>query len=208
MRNLSLEQFYKRISNKINLIGGYIEDKSICSIIRSCRLKPRSVFTDTFNFATTLEPDWIDEFGNTLVIKKKKAKLEFNYRASHNITTDIFKNEKVEFIVEHSKYACVGLYPETQNFILLLMGSDNYFRCYQYIGGDIKIVSPLVVGLKVLKCCVVAKPIEHFKKLTIKSELNSAKDIEWFIVPLPAHKLFMLNVVGYEKIRSMLYNGE
>jgi hypothetical protein len=208
MRSLSLEQFYKRIKNKIAIVGGYIEDKSICSIIKSCRLKPITVFTEHFDFKTLLEPVWIGEDQNIAIeIKKKKAKvITLLQNETHSMVTDIFKNETVKFIVEHSSYACVGLYPGTENFILLLMGTDNYFRCYECMDDCIKIISPLIVGLKILKCCVTMKSLTSFQKLTIKSELKPVKDVEWFIVPLPAQKLFMLNIVAYNKLRSILYN--
>ena len=208
MRSLSLEQFYKRIKNKIAIVGGYIEDKSICSIIKSCRLKPITVFTEHFDFKTLLEPVWIGEDRNIAIeIKKKKAKvITLLQNEVHSMVTDIFKNETVKFIVEHSSYACIGLYPDTKNFILLLMGTDNYFRCYECIDDRVKIITPLIVGLKILKCCVTMKSLTSFQKLTIKSELKPVKDVEWFIVPLPAQKLFMLNIVAYNKLRSILYN--
>lgn len=206
MFNISLEQFNKRIKNKIALIGGYIEDKSICAIIKSCRLKPFSVYSNYFLFATTLEDIWVDEFGNAVEINKKKTKIKPLSVTLPALTTDIFKNETIQFIVEHSKYVCIGLYPDTKNFILLLMGSDNYFRCYECIDDHMKIIAPLIVGLKILKCCVTMKPIKYFKKLTIKSELKLVKDVEWFIAPLPANKLLIPNIIAYNKLRSILYN--
>jgi len=210
MQNLSLEQFYKRIKNKIALIGGYIEDKSICDIIKACRLKPLSIFSPSSNHFVPqkiLEDMWVDEFnGNVLEIKKKKAKIKFWPVTLLSNSTDIFKYETIQFIIEHSSYACIGLYPDTKNFILLLMGTDNYFRCYECIDDRIKIITPLIVGLKILKCCVTMKSLTTFQKLTIKSELKPVKDVEWFIVPLPAQKLFMLNIVAYNKLRSILYN--
>ena len=209
MRNLSLDQFYKRIKGKIALVGGYIEDKSICNIIRSCRLKPASVFAPQFKFHTTFENIWVDEYsGSVMEIKQKKAKIKLLPITLPGISTDIFKNETIKFIIEHSVYTCVGLYPGTKNFILLLMGTDNYFRCYEYVDDEygIKIISPLIVGLKILKYCMTMKSIKYFKKLTIKSELKSVKDVEWFIVPLPASKLLIPNIVAYDKLRSILYN--
>jgi len=209
MRNLSLDQFYKRLAKKIAVVGGYIEDKSICAIIKSCRLKPLSVFSDSFNFKTALELEWIDEYGDILLeIKKKKAKTRLYMGAPiPHITTDLFKHETVDFIINHSKYACIGLFPSTQNFILLLMGTDNYFRCYVCIDdGIVEYGVPLMVGLKILKYCVTMKALKYFKKLPIKSEKKALKDVEWFIVSLPAHKLFMPNIIAYDQLRSILYN--
>lgn len=206
MRNLSLEQFYKRISNKIAVVGGYLDDKSICSVIKSCRLKPLSVYSKHFTYETKLEDIWVDEFGHLLSINKKKTKIKPLSATIPDISTDIFKYEKVEFIVDHSSYACIGISPDTTNFILLLMGTDNYFRCYECKNDVIRPLTPLIVGLKILKYCMTMKPVKYFKKLTIKSELQWAKNVEWFIVPLPANKLLIPNIVAYKQLRNILYN--
>lgn len=205
MRNLSLEQVYKRINKKILIVGGYTEDKSIINIIKSCRLKPISIFNGNFNPNNALETIWVDEFDNNIEIKNKKAKINLNTRQIQQTTTDIFKNETISFIVEHSSLACVGLYPDSQNFILLLKGTDNYLRSYTYLDNQLLICSPLFVGLKVLKCCF-PKQLKYFQKLTIKSEIKNNKEVEWFITTLPAHKLLLPNIATYDKLRSILYN--
>lgn len=207
MRNISLNQFYKKIKNKIALVGGYIEDKSICHIIKSCRLKPITIFSNHFSFDTSLETIWVDEESSHIIeIKKKKAKIQPCTASVPHISTDLFKNETNEFIINHSKFACIGLFPDTTNFILLLMGTDNYFRCYDCVDDTVTYRTPLIVGLKILKHCVNMKPITYFKKLTIKSELKELDKVEWFITTLPASKLFLPNIVTCNKLRSILYN--
>jgi hypothetical protein len=206
MRNLSLEQFYKKIKKKIVMLGGYLDDKSIVPIVRACRLKPIKVFSESFDFATSLEEAWVDEFNNVVEIKKKKIKVRWNASDVSKTTTDIYRNETIDFIIAHSKLALIGLYPGTENFILLLLGTDNYLRCYNYVNQHLDICSPLRVGVKMLKYYLNSKTGKYFKKLTVKSDIKELSDIEWFITPLPTTKLFLPNIVAYSKLRSILYN--
>lgn len=205
MRNVSLDQFYRKINKKILLIGGYTEDKSIVDIIKSCRLKPISVFSNYFDSSAVLDTVWVDEFNNNVEIKKKKLRVNLNARTLQTTTTDIFRNETMEFLISHSSLACIGLYPDSQNFILLLKGTDNYFRCYSCQNNELSVTSPLIVGLKVLRQCFPAH-LKYFQKLVVKSEIKNLKEVEWLITTLPAQKLLLPNIVTYNKLRSILYN--
>lgn len=206
MRNLSLEQFYKRINKKIALLAGYLEDKTITTIVRSCRLKPIKSFSDSFDFSTCLEEQWVDEFNNLIEIKNKKVKLRWSATDVNKTTTDIYRNASIDFIVSHSKSALIGLYPGNENFILLLLGTDNYWRCYNYIDNQLSICSPLHVGIKTLRYMVNCKVGKYFQKLNIKSDVKELSQVEWFITTLPANKMFLPNIVTYNKLRSILYN--
>lgn len=207
MRNVSLDQFNKRIKNKIAVVGGYLEDRSICAIIKSCRLKPLSAYSDNFDLATKLETVWVDEFNNVMEIRKKKLKIHFNYTKIPITTTDLFRYETVKFIAQHSHYACIGIYPSKKNCIVLFVGSDNYFRCYN-VGEDIKLVSPLCVGMKLLGYCARLRGMRNLRKLTIKSELKMLNGVEWIIVRLPANKVAIEYLDGCEKLKEILTNGE
>ena len=206
MRNLSLEQFYKKINKKIILLGGYLEDKSIIPIVRSCRLKPLKAFFDNYDYKTSLEESWVDEFNNIIEIKKKKVKVRWHATDVSKTTTDIYRNENIQFIVEHSKLALIGLQPGSENFILLLTGTDNYLRCYNFTNNNLTICSPLTVGIKLLRNYLTSKPVKYFKPLTVKSDIKELAGIEWFITVLPASKLFLPNIVAYKQLRSILYN--
>jgi hypothetical protein len=206
MRNLSLEQFYKKINKKIAILAGYLEDKTIPSMIKACRLKPLRVFSDSFDFESSLENTWVDEFNNLIEIKKKKVKIRWNSANVNQTTTDIYRNETIEFIASRSKLALVGLFPGSENFILLLTGTDNYLRYYIYEDGVIGIHSPLQVGLKMLHYYLNSKPSKYFKQLAVKPDVKELQDLVWFITPLPASKLFLPNIVTYSKLRSILYN--
>lgn len=202
MFNVSLEQFYKRIYGKIALVGGYIEDKSVCGVIRSCRLKPLSAYTANFKCNASLEPIWLDEFGNALTIVKKKVKIKFDYCKPPDIGTDIFKNAEIKFMIEHSRNACIGLC-DNGNFILLLWCSDNYFRCYSYMDGVMRIVSPLTVGWRLLRHCINIR-IKDFKQLTIKPELRNLDGVKWFYTVLPVKQEHMTNFESYDKLKEIL----
>lgn len=205
MYSNSIDQFYKRIRSKIAVIGGYLDDKLICSIIKSCRLKPSDVFTNaSFQLRVpSLERTWFDEFDHKLIITEKK-KLEIRCQPHlGKISTDLFRNETIEFIMKHSKYAFVGLTPESENFTLLFMGSDNYLRCYSHNNGVFELCSPLTVGIKVLRRVVNSRQIKQISKLTLKSEMPELASTQWFTVP--AFELSRIDNI--KKIRSILLNG-
>jgi hypothetical protein len=205
MRNVSLDQFYRRINKKILLIGGYTDDKLMPNIIKSCRLKPISVFSNRFDENTVLESVWADEFDSNIEIRNKKPRINLHARKFHTTITDIYRNETIEFLIAHGAMACIGLYPDSQNFILLLKGTDNYFRCWSCQNGELSLCSPLTVGLKVLRQCF-PKHLRYFQKLEVKSELKELREVEWLITTLPAHKLMSENIETYNQLRSVLYN--
>jgi len=196
-----LEQFNKKIAKKILLVGAYTNNKFLPNIIKNCRLKPETVFSQTFNSKSGLETKWVDEFADKyLEIKNKKIKIQNQQHKFPNVSTDIFKNETINFIIEHSQSICIGLIPESTNFILLSRGTDNYFRCYINENDQLNIISPLTVGYKILEAFIKFKKQKHFIKLNTKSELKDLRHVEWFIVTVPVSKFFIPNIVAYSKL--------
>lgn len=201
MRNVSLEQFYKKINKQIAIAGAYTENIYLPQIIKGCRLKPITIFSKYFTPTSILERCWIDEFNNILEIKKKIPQVKFNAGMTSQITTDIYRNETANFISERSKLACVGLYKNTADFILLLWGTDNYWRAYTYHDNQLSICSPLTGGIKVLQSCLRWQT-KSFKKM--KSELKTLHDVDWVMIKLPIHQIALHNIDSYDKLRSIL----
>lgn len=204
MYNISLEQFYKRINGKINLVSGYLQDKSYKFIIKSCRLKPTTVFSNQFSFQTSLENEWVDEFGNSLQIENRKARIALYSKKYNCITTDLYRYENINTILKLSRLACVGL-RQNGDSCLLCLGLDNYFRCF-FIDENIKTISPLVIGLEVIKQITQTKQPRHFTIVYTQSEMVEWQNTTWFMLSLPADKLFLPNVLKYEKLRRILFN--
>lgn len=207
MRTIGLDQFYKRIEKRIALFGGYTEYPLIKEVIKSCRLKPLSVYSNSFRMRDViLEREWVDEFGDKSVgLFRKAPVVKECSRAIPLISTDIFQNEKPRFIVDHSKYAYIGKYGKSSDFTLLLMGLDNYVRCYTYKDRVFSISSPLNAGLKVLYSFVSNKLDFPMRKLTVKSEIEEMQKMSWFLINLPANKK-LINKIRNNKIKEIVFN--
>lgn len=211
MHNFSLDQYHRRIHKKIEMVGAFLEDPYLPKIIRSCRLKPITVFFNDYSPKKLLESIWVDELGAYLLnIEKKNIQVRENKIEIPKHCTDIFRHESISFLVTHSKFACVGLLPETDCFVLLLGGTDNYFRCYTHFNKSLKIASPLIIGLKLLKRCVRFKKKENktIRIQNIKSERKEFEDIKWFIVALPRVRYFARKLKGYDTLKEIIYNGQ
>ena len=206
MRNLSLEQFYRRIHNKIITVGGYLEDKYIPIILKSCRLKPISIFNDDFDINTMLETIWIDEFNNIIEIRNKKLKLKLGAADINQTSTDIWRNETPKFLAEHSHKTLIGLTPDSEDFVLILTGSDNYLRCWIYQNSILTLCSPLVVGLNVLRYYLMLKMKNPWRHIIIKSDNKKMREMQWYISKLPIKN--DMELIEYTTLRRILDNGE
>lgn len=200
MKNISLEQYYHKIKKKISIVGAYTEDLYVINIIKSCRLKPMSVFSGKDKL---LEDVWLDEFNNSIKIKNKKIKVELSSNKLQHTCTDIFRNENIEFLVSKSLLVCIGI-ADDNKFILVLKGSDNYLRCYECLNNSFVISSPLIIGLGVLKYCFT-EPIKDLNRLLIKSEFNHLNDHKWFMIKLPTTR-HVLQQINNKQLEKILYN--
>lgn len=188
MQNISLNQFYKKINKKILLVGAYLGDKELYNIIRGCRLKPIGIFGENFDWSTKLERLWVDEFNNRLEIKKKKIKIILNSKPLQTTTTDIYKNSSIKFIINNSSSICIGISGDAESWIVF-RGNDDFLRCYHCSNDQITICSPLIVGIKVLKCLWQEIP-SQWKPSNIKSELKYLDSVQWIVAQLPLSRVF------------------
>lgn len=176
MRSLSYEQLYRQVIRKqIYILAGYLEDKSIPTLFKACRLKPISLFLSPNT--DLLQRVWIDEFNHSLEIKKKS--LALNQQIIEQGSTDIYKHEHPAFLIEQSSKALIG-FSETQ-FFLLLYGSDHYLRAYHYTE-KLRPASPLAAGLS------FPRALLSFRGTALTEAQISSKafpDFQWFLTPLP-----------------------
>lgn len=204
MHNISLEQFYKRINRQIAIVGAYTGNEYLPQIIKACRLKPITAFSRYFTTRSILERTWIDEFGNLLEIKKKTPQIKFGAVQTPQITTDIYRNASIEFIVTRSKFVCFGWYND--NWIIVLWGSDNYWRAWRYVDNQLIICSPLTIGMRVLQSWI-RWHTKTCKTLRINTGLTELQEMKWIIGTLPAKTKLLAQIDTNSKLRRILANG-
>lgn len=150
-----MEYFYKRIDKQIKLIAAYIESPSLIKIIKSCRLKPYTIFSDNFQSSNTkLERHWVDEFGNSLIFEEKISRIIVNDTSTIEYTktsTDLFFANPIQTTIKNSSFAFVadGNHLDKPFYIIALYGNDEYLRAYIYTT-EWNRISPLLLGIKTL----------------------------------------------------------
>lgn len=150
MKNIDLETFYGRAKTSLKIASSYIGNKRLAQMITSCRLKPITVFDNTFKDGR-LEIWWVDEFGNSMLLKSNECVVVLNdsdIKANTQISTDLFGGRYILDVAKISK--CVALASES----LLFYGNDEYFRCFNKHSG--KKISPLEVDPK-----LISEILEH-----------------------------------------------
>lgn len=147
MRNVDLEKFYGKIDGSIKLIAAWSEDKTLEQIIRSCRLKPYSLFT-RMEYGTNLEKHWVDEYGNSLIVEEKNVQIvsnDLSIEKDTRISTDLFYGRNIEYFIETGKSALI-----TYN-IVSIYGDDQYLRSFVFDEQRWVNISPLMIGIDVLR---------------------------------------------------------
>lgn len=154
MKNIDIENFYKKIAGRTSLIAAYTERPVLEKIIRACRLKPHSVFMDNFRFTTKLENHWVDEFGNSAYIDSTEIKIklnDLNIHTNSKTSTDLFYGSSVRTTAQKSKFALIasGKFVNDNILIASFYGNDEYIRTFLYNNTWSK-VSPLIIGFDAL----------------------------------------------------------
>lgn len=133
--NRDIETFYRINAHALQLTADFGGSKWIIHLIKSCRLKPYSVFRPNYN-RRRLERKWVDEFGGSVyfyhtkletLIKDPKIK-------GTEVSTDLFGARCLKDTMAMSSAVVVS-----EN-IFLLYGQDEYFRAFTPDGAR---VSPL-----------------------------------------------------------------
>lgn len=171
MHSSDLEKFYTKINGHINLVGAYMEDESLVRIIKTCRLKPYSVFTNDLNPKTSLETYWVDEFGNSLRFKDKLPYIlhhDTQLTLDTKTSTDLFFANSIETTIGNSKLAFImhGKYFEQVVMLIALYCQDEYIRAFMYDGRWNRI-SPLLLGLNTIR--------EIFKRVGSRNAIDVDK---------------------------------
>lgn len=154
MHNIDLENLYNRIEGHILLAGAYIQNPILVKIIKSCRLKPYSIFTGDFKPGTRFEKHWVDEFGNSLKFVGTETHIvlsDTEIMDKTKVSTDLFFGNSIKTTAENSKFALIasGKYFDEKLYLVALYGQDEYFRAFVH-NKKWSRISPLLLGMNTL----------------------------------------------------------
>ena len=173
MNTHSIEWLHAKIERRIRLAQSYTEIDSLAFVIKACRLKPYDyVFGEKSN-KTVLERWWFDEFGNSLIITKKKAiKIihgDLRLDIKRIISTDLYCGLSIDRVAKISRLVHITAGKDEdlyQNYYLLtFLGLDNHLRSYMHLYGEWQQVSPLMIGMRSLKRIFNNLHIEGFRQI-------------------------------------------
>lgn len=195
--NFSIEEYYQRIMPELNLISSYLEDVNIKDIIVQCRLKPY-LYTSNFTARLCLRKHWVDEFGNSFKLEKKRIKLVINDLSIDKKKvkyTDLYEGLPIDQIAKISKlaYICIGTEDVELSTVkvITLLGVDNYLRTFVEYDGEWRRVSSLCLEIRNLRKIIKNEDIKLWKKLNHEGDviLPCLTKEEW-LVCMPVHSQF------------------
>jgi hypothetical protein len=210
MKTHSTNHLHAEFDKHIALTEAYSEIKGLAFLIKACRLKPYAYLND-HDKDLILHRLWIDEFGNSLEItKRKKLKIILGDLKIKNkiICSDLYYGLSINRIIKMSKfmYFCVGkddsLFQDC--CILSLLGIDNYFRTYLYINEEWTQVSTLLLGTKYLKLLTKSLLTKRYRIQVVKKNLPiPCEGGNIWLTSLPATKTFLKELKRHEFINNL-----
>lgn len=214
IKSLNLEHFYAKLDKPLALAESYSECSGLEFIIKACRLKPQ-VYLEERSPNIILYRKWIDEFGNSLnILKKRRVKITYNDLSIDNVAcTDLYYGLTLDKVASISKLAYICAGSEEDNYqpcyFLTFLGIDNYFRTYMYLYDEWQQVSPLHLGMENLKLIANKKDIKYylsFNKIN-NMPIPCIKAQQWLTI-LPAKKWFF-NIINkdHSMIAEILTKG-
>jgi hypothetical protein len=171
-KTINLEHFYVEIKKLILTAKGYTELDHLPFLIKMCRLKPFALLFGDKSRRIALHRHWIDEFGNSVLIsKKKKLEIHLNdLRIDRNnlSSSDLYGNLSLHKLASMSKLAFLLIGDEY--CLISFLGIDDYLRTSIFIDGTWNVCSPLYLGLRVLRAMATAE-VETFKEWKVKETI-------------------------------------
>lgn len=179
-KNLDIETFYHRIKKSIEMVCVYLDDNRFKKLIINCRLKPLTIFNNSYK-SNIFQTKWVDEFGNSMVLKNNEAELFFVDKEAEEVksSTDLYRSKSILDFLENSKGIAFTL-----NHIIFNC-EDEYFRCFNLKGEP---ESPLNIGIINL-----LRFIDYYN-------YNKDYNNEFTIFRLPNDKIKLMLEKEYKKI--------
>lgn len=179
MRSPSIERLHHQLQRHIKLVESYTEIKGMEFIIKACRLKPYDYLFGEKKEKLFLHRWWVDELGNSLVLKKKKVIITYNdLRLDRQkiVSTDLYYGLSLPNVAKMSRliHLVAGQDEDLlqECYFLTFLGIDEHLRSYLYWYGEWQQVSPLLMGMKSLELLANHTDIKHYHQLGKKE--NSA----------------------------------
>ena len=172
MKNPSLNRFYDKIQKSLFVAQGYTELEKLSEIIQTCRLKPPNLLLGG-KYKLQLYREWVDEFGNSLhLLKKKRTEIIYNELKAPRVSTDLYYGLDLFKIAKISVLSHIVIgYDEDQEqpyILITFLGMDKYLRSYLYMYGEWSYVSPLLLGVVRLQTILKKTDIRYFHELPHK----------------------------------------
>lgn len=195
--NFTVEEFYQKIKTELNLVKGYLEDNEIIDIIIQCRLKPYNHNFSGRKKISKFKTHWIDEFGNSLYLIKKRIKIienDLNIDKNKIKYSDLYYGLDIGNIIKISKimYLIDGIDEDDDRiYIITLLGIDNYLRTFVCQNNQWIRLSPLCLGIDNLRKIIKNEDIKSWKRIKSREDIIipcKCKD-EW-IICLPVNNKF------------------
>jgi len=212
----NIDLYINKLEKNILLVEAFTELKELKNVIKYCRLKPLE-FLEKNKREIKLYRKWIDEFGNSILIKKNK-KIEtivndvsaFKYKK----TTDLYYGIGLDKILKISKNALIIKYIDEdniENFLLCFLCIDNYLRCYHINDNEYEQISPLYAGINNIRKFAKNLNITKHKKIIINGFKIPCKDVVGWICLTPFDDSFLKDVEAKSVTLANIlkeYNGK
>lgn len=215
MKIFSLESIYQRIDNHIKLVASHTEKPYLDEVIRMCRLKPPSIIKNTHwrseSKKLELHKQWVDEFGMALEITKNK-RIKIAKNTNDIICTDLYACLPLDKIIKMAKllYLLIGKDKNYKDHAIIgMVGLDGYLRVWTLMKGEWQQVSPLKLGIVVLKHIAQNIDVKYYRELQhSKKVIVSCKEQRSWISYWPAHRDFLEQIKDYDFVVNMLGTKE
>ena len=212
MKKSGIDHLYIYLDRHIKLVQGYTEIPELPFIIKSCRLKPYEyVFGGTRKLV--LMRKWFDEFGCTLNLVGKTpiiTRNDLSIDRSKLICTDLYYGLPIPKIAKMSKavHICAGIDEDKfeETYFLTFLGIDNYLRSYLYLWGEWEVVSPLLLGMRVLTFIardVETKPV--IQKETYKMFPMACARGQSYLCCLPMKSVFLEKICKRHEVLGEIF---
>ena len=191
----------KKIDKHKKLVAAYMEDEFYYKFLNSCVLFPDKI-DNKHNYKIRLETKWIDQFGNSLNIEDKKAKIiigDISLTNKKRIKSDIYYLLPINEMIKKSKlmYLMFGKINKRDYKEILLLGNDGILRGFLMAYGLTNKVSPLYFDMDVIRLMLENLPVDA-DEIKRKKTLLPAEETRHYLIRLP-NKEAVMNFIN-EKI--------
>lgn len=177
MNSISIENLYSTLDRHIKLVASYTELPSLDFIIRSTRLKPYSLIFERYHEKLILHNWWIDEYGNSVYLNKKKPNIianDLRIDKSKLTSTDLYEHLSIDKVAKISKlvYFLNGKEEDfySDHIVLSFLGIDGFLRTFVYLYEEWQPYPSLLLGIKTLSSMASNLNIQSF--IEIKNKKN------------------------------------